>query len=75
MVRRGRLAQRPNDVTAAHATVTGTPAADLTTLKADGTLGDGAYGGPAFTTGQYILLDDGNQAYYDGAAWQAGAMP
>ena len=52
-----------------------TATADLATLKADGTDGDGNFGGGAFTTGQYVVLDDNSVAYYDGAAWQAGVAP
>ena len=31
--------------------------------------------GPAWTTGQNVILGDSNTAYWDGTAWQAGAVP
>jgi hypothetical protein len=49
-----------------------TATADLATLVADGTDGDGNFGGGAFTAGQYVVLDDNAVAYYDGANWQSG---
>ena len=44
-------------------------------LKADGTNGDGNYTGPAFTSGQYIVLADGSRAHYTSGAWAVGPMP
>lgn len=29
----------------------------------------------AWTTGQYVVLGDGNEAYWDGSAWNSGASP
>ena len=63
----------PLDVTAKHPLVTGAPAATLGVLTADGTLGNGVYTGPAFTTGQYITLTDGSKASYATGAWSVGA--
>ena len=48
------------------------PFADLVTLKADGTDGDGAFSGAAFESGQYVRLGDGSTAYWNGTIWQAG---
>lgn len=50
-----------------------TPPADLATLKADPNVGDSAYSGPAWTTGQYVVLGDDSNAHWDGSAWAAGA--
>lgn len=55
----------------------------LASLKANSTYGDGAdrlpYNGAAsFTTGQYVRLGDGSQAYWVGGAtdaWSAGTAP
>lgn len=55
-----------------------TPAgiADLATLAADGTYGDGnlAYNsGDDFGAGEFVILDDASIANYDTAAWSVGA--
>lgn len=47
--------------------------ADLSTLKSDGTKGDGNYTGSDFSSGQYITLGDGSKAHYGSNAWTAGA--
>ena len=55
----------PNDITTA--ALEGRTFDDLAELKADDLLGDGAYetsGNPAFTAGQYVVLDDGSKANY-----------
>lgn len=58
--------------------------ADITALKADSVLGDTGSGAPynggtgtdaAFATGQYVVLGDASQAYWDGSAWQVGTAP
>ena len=59
------------------------PFASLASLKASTTYGDGngvfTYNsGNSFTTGQFIRLADGTQAYYVGGAtdaWSAGTAP
>jgi len=63
----------PLNVTKMHPLVTGTDAADLPTLKASGTIGDGSYTGAAFTTGQYVILGNNTKASYKSGAWVAGA--
>ena len=45
--------------------------ADLPALQGLGALGNTA----AWTTGQYVLLDDGSEAYWDGTAWATGRAP
>jgi hypothetical protein len=62
----------PNNVT--QATLGSTVYPDLATLKADATVGDGHYTGPAFTAGQYAVLDDDSKAHYDAGVWSAGPM-
>lgn len=62
----------PNDKTSSHPLVTGAPAATLATLKKDPTIGDGAYSGPTFKAGQYIILTDKSQANYKAGVWAAG---
>ena len=55
-----------------------TPPADLAAIKAHGNIGDAALAGattPAFTAGQYVVLGDASQAYWDGTNWQQGAHP
>lgn len=47
--------------------------ADLATIKADGTVGDGNYTGSDFTTGQFVTLGDASVAHYASAAWSVGA--
>lgn len=42
---------------------------DLASLVADGTYGDTNWDGSAFNAGQYVLLDDGMQATWDGTNW------
>lgn len=65
----------PNDITAA-AFPGGAPP-DLVTLRADPTVGDGVYAGPAFDAWQYALLLDGTQVFFDPffAVWVIGAAP
>jgi hypothetical protein len=41
--------------------------ANAAALKADGTVGDGAYTG---NTGDYTITDDGDRLFWDGSAWQ-----
>ena len=48
---------------------------DLASLKADPNIGDGTANGAAWTGGDYIDLEDGTTAYWDGSAWQAGTAP
>jgi len=43
--------------------------ADLATLKADLTWGDGVYAGPVMTDKQFINLADGSKATWDGLIW------
>ena len=62
----------PNDVTQTNLGSTVYP--DLAALKADPTVGDGNYTGPAFTAGQYVVLGDESKAHYTAAAWSAGPM-
>jgi len=64
-------ASDPNKVNTAHATAAAF--ADLATLKADGTSGDGHYTGAAFTAGQYITLVDGSKTHYAAGVWAADA--
>jgi uncharacterized protein len=51
---------------------------DLTTLKADPTLGDTHYPGPAFTAGQYAIVGTNTQVHCTGvnaaAVWTAGPV-
>ena len=47
---------------------------DKAAYAADPNVGDGVYGGPAFTSGCFIWSRRG-QCYYDGAAWQDGIAP
>jgi hypothetical protein len=47
----------------------------LAALKANPTSGDGHYGGPAFGPGNYVVLGDTSQAWYNSAIWIAGYMP
>lgn len=49
--------------------------ADLATLKADGTYGDGNYSGPAFEDYEYVVLGDGARAGYDADTSQWGLVP
>ena len=57
--------------------------ADLLTLKNHPTLGDGKYSGEQFFAGDYVVLQDGNQVFYDGVpmptsntgVWAAGYKP
>lgn len=52
--------------------------ANLATLQADGTYGDGNLtynGGADFTTGQYVKLGDASLAHYASSAWSVGAAP
>ena len=49
------------------------PPTDLAALKADVNVGDSAYSGAAWTTGQYVELGDDSLAHWDGSAWAAGA--
>lgn len=46
-----------------------TATADLATLKADGTDGDGNFGGGAFGLLQFVVLDDLTVATYNGTIW------
>ena len=62
----------PNNVSGAHSTVVGAHAASLSVLKSSGDIGDGKYGGAAFTKDQYVVLGDGSKAHYAAAAWAVG---
>lgn len=44
---------------------------DLADLQAQGSLGETT----AWAVGEYVLLQDGSQAHWDGAAWASGAAP
>ena len=71
----GNLVFDPNDLSNADAAMKAAAAvADLATLKADGTLGDGNFTG-TFQSGQYIKLGDDSRAHYTAGAWAAGPMP
>lgn len=48
--------------------------ADLVTLQADNTYGDGNFSGRAMTAGEYIVLGDGSKAHYKAGAWAAGVF-
>jgi hypothetical protein len=50
--------------------------ADLATLRADATYGDGVYAGPAFGSFEYVVLDDDSLASYDPDAesWSVGVI-
>lgn len=50
--------------------------ADLDTLRADATYGDGVYAGPAFEPFEYVVLGDATRVAYDpyAAAWFLGQM-
>lgn len=55
-----------------------TPPADLAAIKAHGNIGDAALaaaGQPAFGSGEYVVLGDASQAYWDGTNWQSGQHP
>lgn len=45
--------------------------ADLSALQALGALGET----DAWTEGQYVVLDDASNAYWDGDSWEAGTAP
>jgi Bacteriophage tail sheath protein len=66
----------PNNVT--QATLGSTVYPDLATLKADPTVGDTHYSGPAFTAGQYAVLGDGSKAHTPdtgaSSVWAVGPM-
>lgn len=62
------------DFTAAYGTDPST-IADRTTLKADPVLGDAAFTGPAWHSGAYIALGDGDWVNWDGTAWADGPAP
>ena len=49
-----------------------TATADLATLAADGTDGDGFFGGGTFNAGEFVVLDDWAVAQYNGTNWVAG---
>lgn len=51
--------------------------ANLAALKADTIVGDAGSSKPgaAWTTGQWVVLADASQAYWDGTAWQVGTAP
>lgn len=49
------------------------PPATLVALKANTSYGDGKYTGPAFTTGQFVLLKDASKANYKAGVWAVGA--
>ncbi len=49
--------------------------ADLATLKADGTYGDGNYSGPAFEDYEFVVLGDGARAGYDDGTDLWGLVP
>lgn len=53
------------------------PPANLAALKADPVVGDAGTAKPttAWVTGDYVVLGDASQAYWDGAAWMAGKAP
>jgi hypothetical protein len=51
--------------------VNATRPADLAELQSFGNLGQTS----AWTSGQYVLLRDGNQAYWDGDSWATGVAP
>ena len=69
------------DVTAgepgAYVPPTATPPTNLTALKANAIIGDSGTNAPgaAWTEGQYIVLGDASDAYWDGSAWVAGEAP
>ena len=52
-------------------TPTGAEPATLTALQAAGALGQTA----TWTTGQYVLLGNGTEAYWNGTAWTVGRKP
>lgn len=49
----------------------GTRPATLTALTAAGALGNST----VWTTGQYVVLGDGSEAYWDGNSWELGRKP
>ena len=48
---------------------------DLLTLKAHGQVGDATYASRPWLPGEYIVLGDASEAYWDGSAWQVGKAP
>jgi hypothetical protein len=49
------------------------PPQTLALAKTHTTQGDGKYTGPAFTTGQWVLLGDASKANYKAGVWVVGA--